>query len=167
MSEENQKAQQEQPQGQIALQQVYTKDISFESPNAPQIFSEMSQGESKMQHQFSINSKVVGENFYEVELGVTVTVTSKEKTAFLVEVKQAGIFNITNFSENQLGYLVNTFCPNTLFPYVREIISSLVTRGSFMPLFLQPVNFEAMYAQKVEEMQKQQAEQNAKQGTEA
>jgi preprotein translocase subunit SecB len=131
--------------GQVAIQNIYTKDISFETPNSPQIFFEVAQAKPETEHAFSSEIKKLAENAYEVSLGITVTVKIKDKTAFLVEVKQAGIFTIAGFSEEQINMVANTFCLNTLYPYVREMVSSLVARGGFPPLMLPPINFEARY----------------------
>jgi preprotein translocase subunit SecB len=133
--------------GQVAIQNIYIKDLSFEAPNSPQIFFEIAQNQPQTEHGFSSEIKKLADNVYEVMLGITVTVTIKEKTAFLVEVKQAGIFTITGFTEDQLNVVANTFCLNTLYPYIREVVSSMVARGGFPPLMLPPINFEARYAQ--------------------
>lgn len=133
--------------GQVAIQNIYVRDISFETPNSPQIFFEIAQNQPQTEHSFSSEIKKLGDNVYEISLGITVTVKIKDKTAFLVEVKQAGIFTITGFTNEQLNVVANTFCLNTLYPYVRELVSSLVARGGFPPLMLPPINFEARHAQ--------------------
>lgn len=138
---------QQQRQGQLIIQNIYAKDISFETPNSPQIFLEMGQTQPQMEHQFSHQLRVVAENVYEVNLSVTVTVKIKEKTAFLVEVTQAGIFVMSGFNKEQVNFLANTFCLNTLFPYLRESVSSLVVRGGFPIFLLPPINFEAKFMQ--------------------
>jgi len=133
--------------GQVAIQNIYTRDISFETPNSPQIFFEIAQAKPETEHHFSSEIKKLGDNVYEVMLGITVTVKVKDKTAFLVEVKQAGIFTIAGFTDEQLNMVANTFCLNTLYPYIREQVSSLIARGGFPPLLLPPINFEARHAQ--------------------
>ena len=155
MTEEQNQDQAAAPQGEAAgpqfqIQKLYTKDVSFEIPNAPQIFQEAGQADVKM----SLSQRVedLGENVKEVSLTVTVTATVGEKTAYLAEVAQAGIFTLTGFNEQTLHAVLNTICPNTLFPYARTAISGLVADGGFPPLTLQPVNFEQLYAQRMQQM---------------
>lgn len=150
MAEENQEVQQ-----QLAIQKLYVKDLSFESPNSPQVFTENTQ--PKVDLQLHNEAKNIGENVVEAILTVTVTVTMEEKTVYLVEVKQAGIFTIAGFSEEQLSVITGTACPNILFPYAREVVSDVVIKGGFPPLLLNPVNFDAVYQQ---EMARRQAEAN-------
>ena len=139
---------------QFQIQKLYVKDVSFELPNAPAIFNEQGQADVKM----SLAQRVEdhGDNVHEVVLTVTVTATLGEKTAYLAEVAQAGIFLISGFNEQTLHVVINTLCPNTLFPYIRRAISSLVAEGGFPPLTLQPVNFEHLYAQRMQELSAQQ-----------
>lgn len=141
--------------GQFQIQKLYTKDVSFEMPNAPQVFQEEGQAEVKMN--LSQRVEGLGDNLHEVVLTVTVTATLGEKTAYLVEVAQAGIFLVAGFNEQATHALMNTMCPGTLFPYARQTISSLIADGGFPPLTLQPVNFEQLYAQRMQQMM---AEQN-------
>ncbi len=145
------------PGQQVTVQKIYVKDISFETPNSPQIFFQPAQSQPNVSFQLSNQTSKPANNVYEVVLQVTVTVTVQDKTAFLAEVKQAGLFNIVGFAEEQLHYLLNSYCPNMLFPFVRETISDLVTRGGFPQLLLEPINFDAMYAQQVEAQKAQQA----------
>ena len=144
---------QEAPKREFALQRVYTKDVSFETPKTPGIFQQEWKPETKV----NINTEMqkLGEGVYEVCLSVTVTTTIGEETAYLAEAKQAGIFTISGFSEQELGPLVGAFCPSQLFPYVREVLSDLVMKGSFPQMVLQPVNFDALYAQHQQELAKQ------------
>ncbi len=139
---------------QFQLQKLYTKDVSFELPSAPQIFSEGGQADVKM----SLAQRVedLGDNNHEVVLTVTVTATVGEKTAYLAEVAQAGIFALSGFNEQAAHAVMNTLCPGTLFPYARQLISTLVSDGGFPPLVLQPVNFDQLYAQRMQEMMNQQ-----------
>jgi len=139
---------------QFQIQKIYTKDVSFELPNAPQVFQEQGQADVKM----SLAQRVedLGDNLHEVVLTVTVTATVEEKTAYLVEVAQAGIFLLTGFHEQAAHAVMNTMCPNSLFPYARQLISSLVGEGGFPPLLLQPVNFEQLYAQRMQQMMEEQ-----------
>jgi len=149
MSENDQAATEEQTEQQFAIHKIYTKDISFEAPNAPAVFND----EWKPEVNLDLNSqgRSIGENTYEVVLSLTVTTTNNEKTAFLVEVQQAGIFGISGFGPEDLSHMIGSFCPNILFPYAREAISDLVTRGGFQPLLLAPVNFDMLYAQHVQQ----------------
>ena len=139
---------------QFQIQKLYAKDVSFEVPNAPQVFKETGQADIKL----SLAQRVeeLGDDQFEVVLTVTVTANVDEKTAYLAEVAQAGIFMLTGFNEQSSHAVMNTMCPNTLFPYARQLISSLVAEGGFPPLVLQPVNFEQMYAQRMQEMMQEQ-----------
>jgi preprotein translocase subunit SecB len=139
---------------QFQIQKLYTKDISFEVPNAPQVFQEEGQADVKM----TLGQRVegLGEGLHEVVLTVTVTATIGEKTAYLAEVAQAGIFMLANFNEQATHAVINTLCPGTLFPYARQTISSLIADGGFPPLTLQPINFEALYAQRVQQAMSEQ-----------
>lgn len=136
---------QQTPERQFAVQRVYTKDMSFESPNAPAIF----RGEWKPKHELNIATKInhLDEHIYEVVLSVTVSTLVEDKTAFIAEVQQAGIFSINGFSEAELGSMLGAYCPTLLFPYAREVVSDLVVKGSFPQLVLQHVNFDALFAQ--------------------
>ena len=141
MSEENQ---------QFAIQKIYLKDVSFESPNAPQAFTD-TEWQPSINVQINSSHSTVADNTYEVSVKVTVTATHKEKTAFLVEVDQAGIFNVSGFSDENLGGMLGAYCPETLFPYAREAVSELISKGGFPPLLLAPVNFNALYTQKLQQ----------------
>ncbi|MDF3054671.1 MAG: protein-export protein SecB [Gammaproteobacteria bacterium] len=138
----------------FGIQQVLVKDVSFETPLGyqlpiqnwqPEIDVELNAGTSKL-----------ADNLYQVQLAITVTAKWEDKTAFLVEVKQVGIFGIKNFSDPQLHRMLGSYCPGILFPYARELISDMVMRGGFPPLYLAPINFDVLYEQ---QLQKQQAEQ--------
>ena len=143
----------EQNTQQFQIQKIYIKDLSFESPNAPEMFTESLQ--PKIDFDLQTEAKKLTDDFCDVTLQVTATAKHNEKTAFLVEVKQAGIFNITGFPDDQLSHMLGSFCPNILFPYARESVSDLVTRGGFPPLLLAPVNFDALYAQHVQQQNQQ------------
>ncbi|GAA0358341.1 protein-export chaperone SecB [Bowmanella denitrificans] len=149
-------------QPQFAIQRIYTKDISFESPNSPAIFQQEWKPEVKMD--LDTRSAKLDDNSYEVVLAVTVTAKAGDQTAFLVEVQQAGIFTIADMSDQQKAHILGSFCPNTLFPYARECISNLVNRGTFPQLNLAPVNFDAIFAaylqKRMQDAQAQQAAQN-------
>ncbi len=140
---------------QFAIQRVYTKDISFETPHSPEIFTQQWQPEINID--LNTSSKKLNEGVYEIAIALTVTCKVGEKTAYLAEVQQAGIFTIVGFDAEEMGPMVNSFCPNILFPYARECISDLVNRGSFPQLVLAPINFDAIYAQHLERQQQQAA----------
>ena len=155
MTEENQ---------QFAIQKIYLKDVSFESPNSPQAFTD---GEWKPQINVQINSshQVIADDTHEVLLSITVTAKHNEKTAFLVEVKQAGIFTLSGFPEENMAGMLGAYCPETLFPYAREAISELISKGGFPQLLLAPVNFNALYSQQMQQQSAAQSEAQADQGT--
>ncbi|MCE0722662.1 MULTISPECIES: protein-export chaperone SecB [Legionella] len=153
MSEQANPAQQDQNETQFMIQRIYTKDLSFETPNTPAVFQQ--QWEPELNLEINTSSTKLEAGVYEVVLTVTTTVSNKKTTAFLVEVKQAGIFTIQGAPENQLDHLLNSFCPNILFPYAREAITSQVIRGSFPQLVLAPINFDALYMQQIAEKQKE------------
>ena len=129
----------------FSIEKVYVKDLSVEIPNAPQVFLEREapQVDIQLHH----NSSGVEDGVYETVLTVTVTAKANEKTMFLVEVAQAGIFVARNIPAQELEQVLGIACPNILFPYVREVISDTVVRAGFPPVILSPVNFEAIYAQ--------------------
>ncbi len=135
----------------FTIEKIYTKDISLESPNAPQIFLE--QASPGIEIQLRTEAAALEDGIFDVLLTVTVTAKIEEKTMFLVEAGQGGIFQIRNIPVENLDPLLGVACPNILFPYVRETISDLVTRAGFPPVLLAPVNFEAMYAQRVQAQQ--------------
>lgn len=141
---------------QFTIQKIYLKDVSFEAPNAPAIFSEQAQPQLNL----NLSQSVTGltEGVFEVVLALTLTCTAGEKTAYLVEVKQAGIFGLNGFDAQALDAMLGTYCPNVLFPYARQTISDLVQGGGFPPFFLQPINFEALYAEGLRRRAEQQAQ---------
>jgi preprotein translocase subunit SecB len=143
----------EEQQAQFQLQKLYVKDVSFEVPNAPQVFQEDGQVEIKMNLAQRVENLAGGVN--EVVLTVTVTASLGEKTAYLAEVQQAGIFSISGLNEQSTHAALNTLCPHTLFPYARRSITDLVADGGFPPLVLQPINFDQIYAQRMQEAQSQ------------
>ncbi len=130
---------------QFALQRIYMKDLSFEAPLGAKAFTK--QWQPQVQVDLNTNAeRIEGDNF-EVVLTITITAKLGEETAFLIEVHQAGVFHIKGLEGEQLRRVLMIVCPNILFPYAREAIDSLASRGSFPPLALQPVNFEAVYLQ--------------------
>ncbi|WP_127020098.1 protein-export chaperone SecB [Rheinheimera mangrovi] len=146
---------------QFAIQRIYVKDISYESPNAPAIFRK--EWQPAIQLDLDTRSEKLDDNTFEVVLSLTVTARIEEEVAFLCEVQQAGIFSVPALEDAQMAHMLASFCPNILFPYAREAVSNLVNRGTFPQLNLAPVNFDALFAQYV---QKRQAEAQAQQGVE-
>jgi preprotein translocase subunit SecB len=143
------------PQQQLMLQKIYVKDLSFESPKAPMIFT------SNVQPQTQVNIRSgsidVAPDTQEVTLTLTIEAKDKDATLFLAEVAQSGIFFIQGYSAEEKAVLLGSFCPSTLYPYAREAISDLVTRGGFPQLLLQPINFDALYTQAMQERQAREA----------
>ena len=135
----------------FGIEKLYVKDLSIEVPNAPAIFLE--RGAPQVDIQINTEGTHLGEGVFDVVLTVTVTAKIEEKAVFLVEVGQAGIFRIQNVPEEQLEALIMVACANILFPYAREAVADSVTRAGFQPIVLQPVNFEAMYMQRLQESQ--------------
>lgn len=140
---------------QFSIQKIYTKDISFETPNAPAIFTD--KWEPSVDFNLGTHVDSLENALHEISLTVTVTVKTKETTAYLVEVTQSGIFSLVGFSEQEMGPMVGSYCPNVLFPYAREVISDLVSKGGFPQLLLAPVNFDALYSQHLQQAQQQAA----------
>jgi len=141
----------EQQAPQFNIQRVYIKDVSFETPNSPAVFQKEWTPEVKLD--LDTRSAKLADGVYEVILSLTVTAQNGEETAFLCEVQQAGIFTISGLTEPQMAHSLGAFCPNVLFPYAREAVASLVSRGTFPQLNLAPVNFDALFAQYVQSRQ--------------
>jgi preprotein translocase subunit SecB len=141
------------PEVQFMIQRIYVKDMSFETPNTPRVFQQ--QWEPELNLDLNNSHSQLDEGVYEVVLTVTATVSNQKETAFLVEVKQAGIFTIQGAAAEQKDHLLGSFCPNILFPYAREAITSQVIRGSFPQLVLAPINFDALYLQQLQEKGKE------------
>ena len=135
-------------QPQLVMQKIYVKDVSFEAPNAPQIFQEIDEN-SQPQVQLNLGQKAtdLGNDLYEVVLSLTLTCTVGQRTAYLAEVEQAGVFGIAGFNEADRLGIIGSYCPNLLFPYARQVISSMVLEGGFPPFLLQPINFDALFAE--------------------
>lgn len=127
----------------FSIEKIYVKDLSVEVPNAPEIFLEREP--PTVEVQMNTEAGPVAEDVYQALLTVTVAARVKERTLFLVEATQGGIFRIAHVPKDQLELVLAITCPNLLFPYVRETVSDAVTRAGFMPLYLNPVNFEALY----------------------
>lgn len=139
---------------QFTIQKIYVKDLSFEAPNSPQVFLE--KWEPEVNLQISNSATALSDSTQEVVLTLTVTAKQQDKTAYLVEVHQAGIFNITGYDKDQLAAMVGGYCPHVLFPFAREAVSDLVTRGGFPQLLLAPINFDVLYRQHLEQMKQAQ-----------
>lgn len=146
-----------QPTGpQFSVEKIYVKDLSFEAPKTPQVFSEQAQPQLQM----NLNQRVqrLGEGTFEVVLGITLTCSvGEDKTIYVVEVQQAGLFGLAGFDDATLDAMLGTHCPNVLYPYARQIIGELIQAGGFPPFLLQPINFEALYAEGVRQRAQQQA----------
>jgi len=136
---------------QFAIQRLYLKDVSFESPNSPTIFQK--QWQPQVNLDLNTSNEKLSDNQYEVVLSMTVTAKVDEQVAFIIEVQQAGVFFLQGLTEEQLGHTLGAYCPNLLFPYAREAIDTLAVKGSYPALMLQPVNFDALYAQALESQQ--------------
>lgn len=153
MAEEN--ASKEEQAARFVIQKIYTKDISFETPNTPDIFRE--EWKPTLDLQLGNEYARIDEDNHEITLTVTVTAKVGDKVAFLAEVKQAGVFSLTGYSDQEMGPLVGSYCPNTLFPFAREVISDIVIKGGFPQLVLAPVNFDALYMNQIEQAKQQAA----------
>jgi preprotein translocase subunit SecB len=141
------------PEKQFSIQKIYTKDLSFETPSSPKIFTE--KWEPTVDLNLSSQIQALESSLFEVALTITITVKSIDTIAYLVEVSQAGIFTLSGFTEEEMGPMLGSFCPNILFPYAREAVSDLVAKGGFPQLLLAPVNFDALYAQQLQYAQQQ------------
>jgi preprotein translocase subunit SecB len=156
MSEENPQAGANQaPQQQFGIQKIYLKDCSYETADVPAVF--LKKWEPEIDVQIGSNASHYSDDNYGVVLSVTVTAKLEDKTAFLVEVQQAGIFGIKGFGDKEMGYMLGSFCPNILFPFAREALASLVSKGGFRDLYLNPVNFDVLYAERVAKMEAESA----------
>jgi preprotein translocase subunit SecB len=144
-----------QQQPTFGIEKIYVKDLSLEIPHAPDVF--LAGEQPQVDVQLHNAGAVIGEGLYQVVLTITVTAKAGEKTMFLVEVAQAGIFQIRNVPETDIEPLLATACPNILFPYARETVSDVITRAGFPPVYLAPVNFEAIYMQRLQQAQEQAA----------
>ena len=143
----------ERKQGQFAIQKIYVKDVSFETPNSPQVFQK--QWQPLVNMDLSSSAKVLDNANYEVVLSITVTVSFEKQTVYLVEVQQAGIFHVSDMPQEIISRMLATICLNILFPFAREVVSDLVTRGGFPQLLLAPVNFDALYLQQQQQNKQQ------------
>lgn len=153
MAEENQAEQKnsEDKQPGFGIEKIYVKDLSLEIPNAPQIFTQRETPQLSVELSNAANQ--LDEGVFEVAITVTVTSKLEDKTVFLVEVAQAGIFQVRNIPVENLDMILGVTCPNILFPYARETVSDVVIRAGFPPVLLNPINFEALYAQQRQQAQ--------------
>lgn len=156
-SQETSQEQAQQPQAGFALQRIYVKDVSFESPNSPVIFQKPWKPETKMD--MNTKHKTLGEGLYEIVVTVTLTTTIEDMTAYIIEVQQAGICIVQGLEGPALAQALNAFGPSLIFPYLRESIDSVLVKGSFPPAMLAPVNFDAIWAQALMQQQKEAAAQ--------
>ena len=145
MAEEN-KA----PTQQFLIQKVYVKDLSFETPNSPSVFT--LKWEPEINLNMNSKSEMIQEHIYEVVISLTVTAKIGDKTAYLAEAHQAGIFTMAGFEDEQFKAMIGAYCPTVLYPYAREAISELVAKGGFPQLVLAPINFDALYQQQITEV---------------
>lgn len=136
---------------QFSLQRIYVRDLSFEAPKSPEIFRQ--EWTPSVELDLNTRQKPLEGDFHEVVLTLSVTVKTAGETAFIAEVQQAGIFLISGLDAAAMSHTLGAFCPNILFPYAREALDNLVTRGSFPALMLAPVNFDALYAQELGRIQ--------------
>jgi preprotein translocase subunit SecB len=135
---------------QFGILRIYLKDVSFETPNSPAVFTQDFNPDVNLQLQTSVDE--LEDDLYEVVLNLTVTSKQGEKTGFLVEVQQAGVFQVKGFDNSQKGHMLGAYCPNTLYPFAREAVADLVAKGGFPQLVLAPINFDALHAQKREQL---------------
>jgi preprotein translocase subunit SecB len=153
MAEDNSAAQEQAQQPGFSIEKIYVKDASLEIPNAPQIFTDRTQPQVSIE--LSNVAQQIEENIFEVAIKVTLTSKIEDKTVFLVEVTQAGIFQISNVPAENIELIVGITCPNILFPYARESVSDLIVRAGFQPVLLNPINFEALFAQQKQQQSEQ------------
>ncbi len=131
------------------VQKVYVKDVSFETPRSTEIFTEQAQWTPEVKVQLNTENKNVKDDIYECTLMLTVTVELAEKPAYLAEVQQSGLFTISGFGKEEMAHLLGSYAPSVLFPFIREVVSDLAVKGGFPQMLLDPINFDALYAQHV------------------
>ncbi len=150
MAQQDQKT----PEKQIAIQKIYVKDFSFESPHTPEVFTR-SDWSPKTNLNLRSTHTSGSDNSHEVVLTITIEAKEEDKTLFLVELQQAGLFHIAGYGEDEFKAVVGSYCPNILFPYARESVANIVSKGGFPEFLLQPINFDALYAQGLAQAQAQ------------
>jgi len=143
----------------FTVEKIYAKDVSFEVPGAPAVFNEQTQPQLQMNLQQAVQR--LNESAYEVVLGINLTCTVGDKSIYVAEVKQAGVFGLAGFDAAALDGMLGVHCPTVLYPYARQLISDLIQAGGFPPFFLQPINFEALYAEGLRQRAAQQANDGA------
>ncbi len=153
MTDKNTPAPQNQNAREFVIQKIYLKDASFETPGTPGVFQK--KWEPDVSLQLANSAVTLGEDIHEIIITVTITAKLGEETAYLCEIKQAGIFSIKGYSEQDMGLMAGSYCPNILFPYAREVVSDLVVKGGFPQMLLAPVNFDALYQQHVQQQSKE------------
>ena len=141
---------------QLSITKIYVKDFSFESPQSPGVFRSNEWSPKTSLNLRSTHTPVDGD-FHEVVLTISVEAKDNDKTVFLVELHQAGLFEVTGHTPEEAGMLFGSFCPNILFPYARESISTMIQKGGFPEFVLQPINFDALYMQSLQQQQEQAA----------
>ena len=144
--------QQQAPQ-QFEIQKIYLKDVSLETPNSPMIFTEQWQPQTEVR--LETGAKPLAEGLFEVSLTVTITAKLGVRTAYLVEVQHGGLFALRGFDDGQMGHMLHAYCPNLLFPFAREELASLIGKGGFPALLLNPINFDNLYLQRLQQQQAQ------------
>jgi preprotein translocase subunit SecB len=152
-------SEQQTPQQHFEIQKVYLKDVSLETPNSPMIFTEQWQPQTEVR--LETGATPLTEDLFEAVLTLTVTAKLGERTAYLAEIKQAGLFTLRGFDEQQRGHMLHAFCQNILFPFAREELASLIGKGGFPALLLNPINFDALYLQRLQQQQQQQPPEQA------
>ena len=136
----------------FSINKIYIKDISFEAPNSPAVFATNTNWEPSTKIDIGCASRQLGETTVETVLTITVTTGLEEKTVYLIEVQQAGLFELAGYNKEELAFMLNVYTPNILFPFVREAVSDVVAKGGFPRMMLKPVNFDVLYAQKIEQL---------------
>lgn len=144
---------QQQASQQFEIQKIYLKDVSLETPNSPMIFTEQWQPQTEVR--LETGAKPLAEGLFEVSLTVTITAKLGDRTAYLVEVQQGGLFALRGFDDGQMGHMLHAYCPNLLFPFAREELASLIGKGGFPVLLLNPINFDNLYLQRLQQQQAQ------------
>jgi preprotein translocase subunit SecB len=137
------------------IQKVYLKDVSLETPNSPAIFTE--QWQPQVEVRLETGATPLTADLFEVVLTLTVTAKLGERTAYLAEIQQGGLFTVRGFDDPQMGHMLHAFCPNILFPFAREELASLIGKGGFPALLLNPINFDGLYLQRLQQQQTQAA----------
>ncbi len=147
MAEETGAVANQENQQTFRVQKVYIKDVSFETPRSTEIFTEQAQWTPEVKVQLNTENKNIRDDLYECTLMLTVTVELENKPAYLAEVQQSGLFTISGFSDEEKAHLLGSYAPSVLFPFVREVVTDLAVKGGFPQMLLDPINFDALYAQ--------------------